>query len=527
MPLTLGEVLALDALRQADAELLGRPAHRERPVTWAHSSEIYEIAPLLSGGELLLTTGLGLAGADAGARRHWVRDVASRGVAAVGIEPGRSLNGMPEEIADEARRCDLPLLVLHRVVPFVRICREVNMRVVSAEVVLLRRSDALVRSLQEAVQAGHGLASVVGEAAEATGLPMVLATLSGQVVAAAGTSGGRAPAGRRPGPAPAAARPRPERVMAHGARAVVRAGGREWGHLHAGEDAGDEQAVFLAERVAGVVGLLLDRSGASGPPTDVARELLADLLDGRTEQVAHGEREVLVRAGLAGFHPAADERVLGLWASAPDLGRTAAALSRALGSAPHLVAPVRGQVLGLLTAGTDADAAGEVARRLGEAAVRTAASLVVGPPVPLSRVGHSLREAVAAGAVGDGRPGAQPSRRAALPRLLAAAPADQVRSLVDDALGPLVAWDRRHGTDLVHTLSAYLRHGSSATRTARVLRLRRQSLHQRLARIEQLLGHRLDEPAEVEYLVTATAAYLLSPGGASYGEARTANSSGK
>lgn len=515
MPLTLGEVMALDALREAEAELLGRPPHRERVVTWAHSSEIYEIAPLLSGGELLLTTGLGLAGADAGARRHWVRDVASRGVAAVALEPGRSLDGVPEEIADEARRSDLPLLVLHRVVPFVRICREVNMRVVSEEVVRLRRSDALVRSLQEAVQAGHGLSSVVGEAAERTGLAMVLATLSGQVVAAAGTGQG------------SRSRPRTERVVAHGARAVVRAGGREWGHLFAGDDAADEDAAFLAERVAGVVGLLLDRSGASGPSTDVARELLADLLDGRTEQVAHGEREVLVRAGLAGFHPGPDERVVGLWAGAPDLGRTAAALSRALGGVPQLIAPVRGQVLGLLPAGPAADAAGDVAGRLTEAAVRTAASVVVGPPVPLSRAGHSLREAVAAGAVGDGRPGAVPSRRAALPRLLAAAPPAEVRSLTEDALGPLVAWDRRHGTDLVGTLATYLRHGSSATRTARALRLRRQSLHQRLARIEHLLGHRLDEPAELEYLVTATAAHLLTPRDTSYGSSRTANGSGK
>lgn len=230
-----------------------------------------------------------------------------------------------------------------------------------------------------------------------------------------------------------------------------------------------------------------------------------------------------MRAGLAGFHPGPADRVLGLWASAPDLGRTAAAVSRALTGSPHLLAPVRGQVLGLLPAGPEADPAGVVAARLDDAAVRTGASVVVGPPVPLPRSGHSLREAVSSGSSGEGPPGALPARRAALRRLLVGAPRDQVRTLVEDSLGQLTAWDRRHGSDLVVTLATYLRHGCSATRTASVLRLRRQSLHQRLARIEQLLGHRPDDPEEVDHLVTATAAYRLDARGPRPPEARTAN----
>ncbi|TKA13077.1 hypothetical protein FCI23_03585 [Actinacidiphila oryziradicis] len=70
----------------------------DRPVRWVHSSEIYEIGPLLSGGELLLTTGLGLAGADPGARRHWVRQLAARDVAGVAFEIGRSLPDVPAEV---------------------------------------------------------------------------------------------------------------------------------------------------------------------------------------------------------------------------------------------------------------------------------------------------------------------------------------------------------------------------------------------------------------------------------------------
>ena len=57
--LTLADVLAHPALVQCrPAVLAGDPT--TRTVRWVHSSDIYEIAPLLRGGELLLTTGLGL-----------------------------------------------------------------------------------------------------------------------------------------------------------------------------------------------------------------------------------------------------------------------------------------------------------------------------------------------------------------------------------------------------------------------------------------------------------------------------------
>jgi len=93
--LTLREILSFDILGDAAPEILCGEKGLDRPVRWVHSSEIYEIGPLLSGGELLLTTGLGLAGADAGARRHYVRELDERGVAGIAVELGRSLAEMP------------------------------------------------------------------------------------------------------------------------------------------------------------------------------------------------------------------------------------------------------------------------------------------------------------------------------------------------------------------------------------------------------------------------------------------------
>lgn len=129
--LTLREILALDPVRAAEPELLAGHTALDRPVRWVHSSEVYEGANFLDGGELLLTNGFGLMDAADEVRRRYVRELASRGVAGLAVEVGRSLPAMPAEVVDEARRRELPLLALHRVVPFVRITEAANRAIVA------------------------------------------------------------------------------------------------------------------------------------------------------------------------------------------------------------------------------------------------------------------------------------------------------------------------------------------------------------------------------------------------------------
>src|SRR5215213_1646123 len=57
MGLNLQELLDLPVLRRARPEVVVGSHLEARPVRWVHTSEIYEISPLLKGGEVLLTTG--------------------------------------------------------------------------------------------------------------------------------------------------------------------------------------------------------------------------------------------------------------------------------------------------------------------------------------------------------------------------------------------------------------------------------------------------------------------------------------
>lgn len=79
MPILLGAALEYQSLRSAEPNLLNDvPEALSRPVRWVHSSEVLDIAPLLSGGELLLSGGQALAGVTAERQADYVRDLAAR-----------------------------------------------------------------------------------------------------------------------------------------------------------------------------------------------------------------------------------------------------------------------------------------------------------------------------------------------------------------------------------------------------------------------------------------------------------------
>lgn len=72
------------------------------------------------------------------------------------------------------------------------------------------------------------------------------------------------------------------------------------------------------------------------------------------------------------------------------------------------------------------------------------------------------------------------------------------RSLIDDfvaqTLGPLIAPGRKHPNTLVHTLDALLKENGNGLKAAQRLGLHRNTINQRIQRIEQLSGQSLDDP---------------------------------
>src|SRR3954453_4822257 len=92
----LCDVLRDPILAKADPLVLAGAADLNRPVSWVHTSEVLDIAPLLRGGELLLVGGVGLATVSPQVRRDYIRGLAAAGAAGLALETGASIPTVPD-----------------------------------------------------------------------------------------------------------------------------------------------------------------------------------------------------------------------------------------------------------------------------------------------------------------------------------------------------------------------------------------------------------------------------------------------
>ena len=189
MQMTLDEVLRHRSVQRGDPVLLVGAGSGSRSVRWVHSSEVIDIAPLLRGGELLLTGGVVLSGAGPARQRSYVRELAARGVAALAVETASTGTGVPDAVIDECAKQGFPLIRFDRPVPFVQITEDVNGLLINDSVHRLRLADSLSDVLSAQLTSGAGLQQLTGALAEITGAAVVVRDRSGAVLSRAPTSG--------------------------------------------------------------------------------------------------------------------------------------------------------------------------------------------------------------------------------------------------------------------------------------------------------------------------------------------------
>nr|MDA8291779.1 PucR family transcriptional regulator ligand-binding domain-containing protein [Actinomycetota bacterium] len=155
---------------------------------------------------------------------------------------------------------------------------------------------------------------------------------------------------------------------------------------------------------------------------------------------------------------------------------------------------------------TDSDAGtlDDLVLRLGRGAALGASA----PVRVVSRLGDASREARVALRIAAKRGGgvARYGSAGVLPAFH-----DPVASqaLVDDVLGPLLEYDREHGTELLASLTAFLVNRRSWSRTATALRLHRQTVVYRMQRVEKLTRRDLTETGNLAELWLAITAHEL------------------
>jgi purine catabolism regulator len=165
--LTVREVLA-----DVDIALLAGEGHLDMPVRWVHISELVDPTPWLSGGELLLTTGIAL---DSPKRqREYIATLADHGLAGLGLGTGFTHEKVPKALLEAARERDFPLFEVPYELPFIALTEHAFTRLVNEQYALLQRSIAAQERLQRIVLSERGLEAIVGALATLIGGPALV-----------------------------------------------------------------------------------------------------------------------------------------------------------------------------------------------------------------------------------------------------------------------------------------------------------------------------------------------------------------
>ena len=493
MAFTVADLLTLPVLTRARPEVVCGDQLEQRPVRWVHTSEIYEIAPLLKGGEVLLTTGLGLVAVTPVARRRYIAALARVGVAALILELGRTFPTLPDDLAAEAQRVGLPLVLLHSVVPFIEVTEVAHARILGNELEQLRSASVVKERLLQALGEARGLVAFTGAIGEVAGCPAALYSRDGELLAGAS--------------------PEDDPHWATGTRgaaetleAPIVILGETWGRLVLSA-APTEHLQLVIAAAATLLALEVVRSDSAPVSRNQSgAELLRDMVTGRYASTA----DLVSRALGVGLVVRPGQRVVAICvrarASSPAdssgmTGRATLIAAREVATRVYgasLVAEHDGDILiGALTRPRElrptlerfADELAEELRSTLRGGVMVSAGPLVDDIPALVSALPSARETARLAMRLTPSASVVLAADFALYQLLVSLVDDEaLERFVTEQLGPLLAHDARTGAGLVMTLDAYLAAGMSKTRTAEMLGIRRQTLYGRLERISTLLG---------------------------------------
>jgi purine catabolism regulator len=486
--------------------LVGGEAARA-PIRWVHPTELDDPTPWLSGGELLLTTGMRLK--TAAVQREFVERVASHHVAGVGFGTGFDHAAVPKALLDAAGQAGLPVFEVPYELPFIAITEKAFTTLVNSQYEVLQRTIAIHRRLERLLLDERGLDELVRAVAATIGAAIVVLDPRGETLAArefqralpdGAIDAVREQAQRRTRSGAQAGPFAPDhpdlsgRALALPVLAGARGGPQAW--LVAVRDSGgfgDAERLTL-EQSATVVALELMRQRAM---RDTERRLAGDVL---AEALA-GELDASeVAARLRPFGVGADAAVLTFALDQPQAAE--ADLDRAIAAAGRgaLVATRQRLLCAVVEAdGLDpVDLAGRaraaLAERHGEV---SAAASRVAPATDLRRSFHEARCALEAAALvrtnSDGHDKvASYHDLGSFQLLLSLQDDDALRLYCDSVLGPLEnGGNGDYGDELLRSLEVFIEQNGQWERAARELFCHRHTLRYRIRRIEELTGRDL------------------------------------
>jgi PucR family transcriptional regulator, purine catabolism regulatory protein len=519
----------------------------DAPVRWVHISELPDPTPWLSGGELLLTTGMQLGSEER--EREFVRLLSGHHLAGLGLGTGFDHDRLPEALLEEAGRLDFPVFEVPYELPFIALTEKAFTQLVNEQYDVLQRGIAIHKRLERLVLEERGLDEVVRALAATTGGAVWVLSARGETIAAK--------VFRRQVPEAALEHVR-EEVRRRGARlggaasedalefapdhpeiagrslvlpVSIRGRGAPQAWLVAARDAGglgDFERLILQQAVTVVALELMRQRAMRDTERRLAGDVLAEALTGRLSEseLAVRLRPFGVGANAAVLVFARQDRPAAAVREGAGLARTGATPSMAEGDLDRFLADAGVGALvasreGLLCAVVDArDGLDPVAMaaRAREALqpdhgeLRAAASrpAAVGS---LRRSFHEARCALEAASLANGHSPPVASYRdlGAFQLLLSLQDDDALRLYCDSVLGPLEDASGEYGDELIRSLEAFIEQNGQWEKAARELFCHRHTLRYRIRRVEQLTGRDLSSARDrIEFWLALRARELVT-----------------
>jgi PucR family transcriptional regulator, purine catabolism regulatory protein len=515
MTLSVEAALELEIFTRTPFRVFAGRENLHREIRWVHPVEVPDIARFLTGGEMLLTAGLGL-GSSPAQQRKYMREINAAGAAVLVIElSGRAFHTMPQAVIEEAECLQFPLVGLESEIPFVEVSAQVHEVLVDARVAELTAFDRLNQTFMQLLLDSRDQMSFTEALAHEVGWPVILEDINHDIIAYAGGTADSDATLKNWGL---------HARVAHGAthltpsvsegciRRPVVLRGERWGWLH---------VMHGTAQLSTAGGYALDRAAIS-----IAITLLSDRESGA--RIAQRQNSLINRLLLGDI--SGEQFVSGALRIGRDLRerplvviflcKDPASTSRTEQALESLLRPIRVPAV-IADVGDHLMAVCGLPRQLSEqqlmdhlGASRIWAGISrVGSPADLPNAVHQARSAASVAATKSEAAVLRFDELGVLRLLVSLARGPELASYVDDELGALLAHDAATPHPLMPTLRAYLESDGKKSRAAEALFVQRRTLYYRIGRLEALLGKSLDDPHVRQALGLAVSAFDLLQSG--------------
>ncbi|MCR8899883.1 PucR family transcriptional regulator [Gordonia amicalis] len=509
---TIADILSLPVVRNGKPRQVGG-GRLDREVRWAHVSDLADLTDLLQGGEIVLTTGPALLADPTG----YLEGLAAAG--AVGVIAELLDADVPDSVAANADRLELPVVVLERAIRFVDVTEEVHSAIVAdqyEEVVFSRHVHEVFTGLG---MRRAEVTEIVEAAAELIDSAVVLEDLTRQVLAFAGR-GTPAKDLLRDWERRSRLTPTGRETSTSGPEgwltAPVGAHRQEWGRLvvpHPG-DLG-ERARMPLERAAQALALhrMIEQNWTE-LEMRAQNGLVDDLRLGRIPD----EAEATARAHALGLQPGltyAPLTIRVVESVSADQVMAQGRLTRALDSVRHSVRGVgrtaltalrpTGQMDLILSlpASRNTDVMTDVCTAIHTSLLRVdgVVRVTIGVAPDSTRLVDAARGLAESAHVAEAALSLPKSDKAfhrttdvRLRGLIAVIRSDaRVQAFAETELRGLLEHHARHDDNMLETLRRFIGLGGNKAELAKAMNLTRPTVYARLARIERILGVELDD----------------------------------